>query len=75
MQEVSHKDILDRLVTVEAKVDALHSETRGVVQAFQAAAGAFTVLEWIGKAAKPLLFIVALAGAAGIWWSHMKEKL
>lgn len=75
MEDVSHKDILDRLVVVEKKVDELHAETRGVVQAFQAAAGAFTVLEWVGKAAKPILFLVALAGVVGVWWTQLKEKL
>jgi hypothetical protein len=75
VEDVSHKEIYERLVTVEAKVDDLHADTRGVVAAFQAASGAFTVLDWIGKAAKPILFIAALAGAAGAWWSHLKEKM
>jgi hypothetical protein len=34
-----------------------------MVAAFNAASGAFTVLEWIAKVAKPLLWIVATVAA------------
>lgn len=56
-EEVSHKDIYDRLVAVESKVDHLDSKTDDVVKAFEAAKGAFTVLDWIAKAVKPFLWI------------------
>lgn len=59
MEEVSHKQIYDRLVAVETKVDHLHEKTEGIVKAFNAASGAFLVLEWIGKLAKPILWICA----------------
>jgi len=72
MDEVTHKQIYERLVTVESKVDSLDKKTEGIVVAFDAAKGAFLVLEWIGKAAKPILWIAG-AGAVlyGIyerWW-------
>ena len=61
--EVSHNEIYERLVAVESKVDKVAEDTQGMVSAFNAASGAFTVLEWIAKIAKPLLWIVATVAA------------
>lgn len=63
MEEVSHKQIYDRLVALEQKVDDLDGKTDAVVKAFDAAAGAFLVLEWIGKLVKPILWLVAFTAA------------
>ncbi len=63
MEEVTHKEIYERLLAVETKVDKLNEETENVVKAFSAAAGAFTVLEWIARAAKPLLWIAGVVTA------------
>lgn len=63
MDEVSHKEIYDRLVQVEQKVDILDSNTKDMVKAFNAASGAFTVLEWLAKAVKPILIVGAFFGA------------
>jgi hypothetical protein len=63
MDEVSHKEIYDRLVQVEQKVDTIDSNTRSMVSAFNAASGAFTVLEWLAKAVKPILIVGAFFGA------------
>ena len=63
MAEVTHKEIYERLLAVETKVDKLNEETENVVKAFSAAAGAFTVLEWIARAAKPLLWIAGVVTA------------
>jgi len=60
MEEVTHKEIYERLLAVETKVDKLNEETENVVKAFSAAQGAFTVLEWIARAAKPLLWIAGV---------------
>ncbi len=62
-QEVSHNEIYERLCKVESKVDKVAEDTEGMVAAFNAASGAFTVLEWIAKVAKPLLWIVATVAA------------
>jgi hypothetical protein len=62
-QEVSHKEIYDRLIAVEAKVDKVSTDTEDMVKAFNDAQGAFHVLEWLAKVAKPILWLVA-AGAA-----------
>ena len=63
MAEVTHKEIYERLLAVETKVDKLNGETENVVKAFSAAQGAFTVLEWIARAAKPLLWIAGVVTA------------
>lgn len=63
MAEVTHTEIYERLLAVEAKVDKLNEETENVVKAFSAAQGAFTVLEWIARAAKPLLWIAGVVTA------------
>jgi hypothetical protein len=67
--EVSHKEIYVRLCEVEAKVDKLQENTNDVVKAFNAAQGAFIVLEWLAKAAKPLLWIGATIAAFTALWS------
>lgn len=59
MEDVTHKQIYDRLVEVEKKVDDIDRNTIKVVEAFDSVQGAFTVLGWIAAAAKPILWIVA----------------
>jgi len=61
--EDSHSVIYDRLVAVEAKVDKVAKDTVDVVSAFHAAQGAFTVLDWIAKAAKPIIWICGIIAA------------
>ena len=63
MADVTHNEIYERLLAVEAKLDKLNEETENVVKAFSAAEGAFTVLEWIARAAKPLLWIAGVVTA------------
>lgn len=67
-EEVTHKAIYDRLLQLEAKVDILDTKTEEVVVAFNSAKAAFTVLEWIAKAAKPILWLVATVGALVMAW-------
>lgn len=71
-EEISHNQIYERLLAVEQKVDSLDKNTQEVVQAFNAAAGAFQVLEWIAKAVKPLLVIGAFFGAI---WLAVENKI
>ena len=61
--EVTHEHIYDRLLAVESKVDNIEKNTQEVVKAFNAASGAFMVLEWIAKAVKPIIIIGAFFGA------------
>jgi len=72
--DITHREIYDRLVAVEGKVDAIADSTKDVVKAFEAAQGAFTVLEWLAKAAKPLLWIGGLVAAVATFWDHFKVK-
>lgn len=72
-QEVSHAEIYARLITVEQKVDRIDENTQGVVKAFEAATGAFLVLDWIGKLAKPILFIGACLTAISVAWDSIKS--
>jgi hypothetical protein len=74
MEEVTHKQIYDRLVAVEAKVDEIDTNTKGMVAAFNAASGAFVVLEFLGKLAKPILFLTATAGTIAIVWQNFWKK-
>lgn len=62
-EEVSHKEIYERLCKVETKVDKVAEDTEGMVKAFQDAQGAFHVLEWIAKIAKPVLWTVGSIAA------------
>jgi hypothetical protein len=61
MEDVSHREIYDRLVAVESKVDKIGEDTKDVVTAFNSAKGAFLVLDWIGKLTKPILWLVGLS--------------
>ena len=58
MEDVSHREIYDRLIAVENKVDSLATDTKDVVTAFNSAKGAFLVLDWIGKLTKPILWLI-----------------
>jgi len=73
MEDVTHREIYDRLVAVESKVDKLNQETAEVIKAFSAAQGAFTVLEWIAKAAKPLLWIAGVVTAFSFMISEYRK--
>ena len=72
-EEVTHKAIYERLLAVENKVDKLGEETEQVVKAFSAAQGAFTVLEWIAAAAKPLLWVAGVIAAFSLLISEYRK--
>lgn len=74
MSEVTHQQIYDRLVAVETKVNEIDENTKGMVAAFNAAAGAFVVLDFLGKLAKPLLLILGVAGAASLFMQNWVKK-
>jgi hypothetical protein len=73
MTERTHKEIYDRLLAVETKVDNLVEDSKEVVAAFNAAQGAFTVLGWVASLAKPLLWIGGMIAAFGILYSEIKS--
>jgi hypothetical protein len=71
-EEVSHNQIYERLLAVESKVDKLDQSTNEVVKAFNAAQGAFIVLEWLARAVKPIIIVGAFFGAI---WLVIENKL
>jgi len=70
--EITHEQIYERLLAVEVKVDKLDKSTEEVVKAFNAAQGAFMVLEWIARAVKPIIIVGAFFGAL---WLAIDNKL
>jgi hypothetical protein len=74
MNDVTHREIYDRLVQVERKVDDLDAKTGQVVTAFEAAKGAFIVLEFIGKLAKPIIWTLGLWSAVYILWVEFWKR-
>ena len=74
MTEVTHKEIYERLIEVEAKVDKLSQDSNEVVAAFNAAQGAFTVLGWVASVAKPLLWIAGVLSAFSFIISEYRIK-
>ena len=70
MEEISHKQIYERLCKVEEKVDHIDQNTAGLVTAFKAAEGAFTVLNWLAQLAKPILWIV---GVSAVVWGAVEH--
>jgi hypothetical protein len=74
MSEISHEKIYERLVAVEQKVDRIDNNTKGLVEAIDAAQGAVKVLGWIASLAKPMLWIGGLVMAAGAIWQTLIKK-
>jgi hypothetical protein len=74
MEEVTHAQIYSRLVEVEAKVDSIDKNTKGIVEAMDALQGAFKVLGWIASASKPIFYIGGLIMAAGAVWQTWIKK-
>jgi hypothetical protein len=72
-EEVSHREIYERLCKVEQKVDKVSVDTEDMVSAFHAAQGAFTVLDWIAKVAKPILWVVATVTAVVTIFHNVKQ--
>jgi len=74
MSEVSHEQIYNRLLAVEAKVDAIDKNTSDLVGAIEAAKGAVKVLNWIASIAQPVLWVGGLIVAAGAIWQTWIKK-
>ena len=74
MQEVTHAQIYERLVAVEAKVDTIDKNTSDLVGAIEAAKGAVKVLNWVASIAQPVLWIGGLVLAAGAIWQTWIKK-
>jgi len=71
---ISHEDIYERLVKVEAKVDAIEKNTKELIEAFSALKGALKVLDWIASLAKPIGIITVVVGAITVAWHSLTGK-
>ena len=74
MADISHEQIYERLIAVEQKVDNIDNNTKGLVEAVNAAQGAIKVLGWIASVAKPILWVGGLVMAAGAVWQTLIKK-
>jgi hypothetical protein len=74
MDNITHGQIYDRLIAVEQKVDRIDENTKGLVEAIDAAQGAVKVLGWVASLAKPILWIGGLVMAAGAIWQTLIKK-
>jgi hypothetical protein len=72
--EVTHRQIYDRLLAVENKVNDIEKNTSGLVEAIDAMQGAMKVLGWVASLAKPILWISGLIMAAGAIWQTWLKK-
>ena len=77
VEEVTHLEIYQRVVEVEGKIETLNTRITGleigiseVLRVFTAAKGAFEVLTFIGKLAKPFALIALAIGAVAAAWSQ-----
>ena len=80
---MTEKSMSDRVADLESQVNSLarsheamekfNKSVEGLLDAFQALQGAWKVLEFIGKLAKPLAFLGALGAAASLYWSKLKS--
>ena len=52
---------------------AIKADTAELLEAFRSFKGAMKVLEWIGKAAKPLGYVVGLGASVAAFWTAMKS--
>lgn len=70
--EARFRQIEQELAANTRATQELAASTAELVEFFSAVRGAFRVLNWIGKAAKPISYIVALGAAVLTFWSAMK---
>jgi len=52
---------------------AIKADTAELLEAFRSFKGAMKVLEWIGKAAKPMGYVVGLGASIAAFWTAMKS--
>ena len=67
-QEASEQAIRE----MREDIKQIRSDTAGIIEFFDSATGAFKVLNWIGKAARPLGYIAATCTAVAVAWAKFK---
>ena len=70
LEQAEHRRLLKEN-TDETK--AIKVDTAELLEAFRSFKGAMKVLEWIGKAAKPLGYVVGLGASVAGFWTAMKS--
>lgn len=80
---MTEKSMSDRVAELESQVSSLTrsheamekftEKVEGLLEAFQALQGAWKVLEFVGKLAKPLALIGAFGAAVSLYWSKLKS--
>jgi hypothetical protein len=53
--------------------NAIKADTAELLEAFRSFKGAMKVLEWIGKAAKPIGYIAGLCASIAAFWTAIKS--
>lgn len=71
--DVAIKQLSDDLAKNTAATQRIEKSTADIVTFFQSVQGAFRVLEWIGKAARPVASITALGVAFWSAWELLKS--
>lgn len=64
-----------QLETLSQSLQDLQTNTKDIVEAFAAAKGAFTVLGWVAKASKPILWIGGVIALLSTFWNAIKTFL
>ncbi|MNT76515.1 hypothetical protein D3C72_2155290 [compost metagenome] len=79
MNEENFQALVARVDTIEAELkrnsettSRVEANTADIVEAFQAAAGAFKALNWIGKIARPVGYVAAAVSGIVAAWSGVK---
>ena len=70
LEQAEHRRLLKEN-TDETK--AIKADTAELLEAFRSFNGAMKVLEWIGKAAKPIGYIAGLCASVAAFWAAMKS--
>ena len=62
-----------RMTRIEADLAALRAQIAELLEYLNAVRGALKVLNWLGKLAKPLGYIVAFGAACVSFWAAVKN--
>lgn len=70
--KLEQAEFLKQLQENTAATKRIEANTAEMLEAFESFKGAMRVLEWIGKAAKPIGYIVGLCAAITGFWTALK---
>jgi hypothetical protein len=67
--------VLQRLKDGDERMGRIEDNTAEMVAAFKAAQGAFKALDFLGRVAKPFLWLAALSTAIYTFWLQVKAAV